>query len=369
MTKPRLVTAGAIGLVGCIVAAWFDRHALMLSWLAVAVTLAGVAAGALAVLMLTYLVRGPWTEGLHIPLVAASATLPVVGLLFIPVLLAIAWLYPWAGESVVEPGSFKAFYLAPGFFIARTVIYFVLWTALAVWARAAWRSPRRMIASASVGLILYALTASFAGIDWLESITPDFHSSLYGLLTITFQLLAGFSFVLIVALSRRHANTDSYGATLLALLLLWAYNHAMQYIIVWSGNLPRETVWYEAREHGVWLVVLWALIFLQFILPFFALLSSDVRNGRRALLVLAAGTLALRFVEACLLAMPEAGADSAMVLLALPAAALLAGAAWLRAFTVVYKRLLVSPHDRAPLERDFDAAGSPLPSASARAPR
>lgn len=369
MTRTRIIIASVVGLAGCLVVAWLDLHALMLSWLAVVVTLAGVAAGALAVLMLTYVVRGPWTEALHVPLVAASATLPVVGLLFVPVLVALHWIYPWVGEGVVEPGSFKAFYLTPWFFIARTVFYFVAWTALAMWVRAAWGSPRRMIASASAGLIVYALTASFAGIDWLESLTPHFHSSLYGLLVITFQLLAGFSFVLVVALSRRHADTDSYGATLLALLLLWAYNHAMQYIIVWSGNLPRETVWYEAREHGIWYVVLWVLVFLQFILPFFALLMSGVRNGRRPLLTIAAATLALRFVEACLLAMPETGGGTPVVLLALPVALLLAGALWLSAFAALYKRALLSAHDRAPLERDFDAAGSPLPSAHTRASR
>lgn len=369
MTRARIISAAVVGLAGCLVAAWLDLHALMLSWLVVVATLAGIAAGALAVLMVTYLVRGPWTGALHIPLVAASATVPVAGLLFIPVLLAIPIIYPWVGKGVVEPGSFKAFYLMPWFFIARTVFYFVLWTGLALWVRAAWGSPRRMIASASAGLILYALTASFAGIDWMESITPDFHSSLYGLLTITFQLLAGFSFVLIIVLSRRRADTHSYGATLLAVLLLWAYNHAMQYIIVWSGNLPRETVWYEAREHGAWFVVFWALILLQFILPFFALLLSEVRNGRRALLVLAVGTLVLRLAEACLLAMPESGADSVVVLLALPAAVLLAGAVWLGSFAALYRRALLSPHDRQPLDHDFDAAGSPLPSARARPSR
>ncbi|AXK82290.1 hypothetical protein DW352_18235 [Pseudolabrys taiwanensis] len=358
----RLIIAGILGLAGCVVAAWLDVHALMLGWLCVAATLSGIAVGAMAVLMLTYLVRGPWTEGLHAPLVATSMTIPAVAVLFVPVLVGVPWLYPWVGKGVVDPGSFKAIYLTPWFFIARTVFYFGVWTVLSWWTRAAWGSPRRMVASAAAGLIIYALTASFAGIDWLETLTPEFHSSLYGLLVLTFQLLAGYAFVLVIGLSRRRAETDSYGATLLAVLLLWAYNHAMQYIIVWSGNLPRETVWYEAREHGVWGAVLWTLIFLQFILPFFALLTGKVRNARRPLLVIASATVGLRLVEACVLALPETAGGRAVILLAVPASLLLAGALWLGAFAGLYRRVLVSAHDRQTLENDFDAAGSPLPS-------
>src|SRR5262249_37384252 len=156
--------------------------------------------------------------------------------------------------------GFKAFYLAPWFFVLRTIIYFAIWTVLAIWVRNSWADPRRMIVSASTGLIIYALTASFAGIDWLESLTPDFHSSLYGLLFLTFQLLAGLAFALAVALARLGAPTFQYGAILLSVLLLWAYIHAMQYIIIWSGNIPDEVIWYANRERGLWGVMLWVLI-------------------------------------------------------------------------------------------------------------
>src|SRR4029078_2741138 len=93
-------------------------------------------------------------------------------------------------------------WLAPGFFIIRTVLYFALWTVLAIWIRRAWAEPRRMVATASAGLIRYALSASFAGVDWLESLTQEFPSSIYGLLFLTFQLLAGLSLALTFLLWR-----------------------------------------------------------------------------------------------------------------------------------------------------------------------
>ena len=55
------------------------------------------------------------------------------------------------------------------------------------------------------------------------------------------------------------ARTDvpsGYGGLLLATLLLWAYMHAMQYIIIWAGNIPSEVTWYMRRESGGWAFVL-----------------------------------------------------------------------------------------------------------------
>lgn len=359
------VAVAVVGALACVAGFMIEPAALMLGWLAAVFTLTAIAAGAMAVLMFTYVVRGEWTDGLHRPLTAAALTLPVAAFLLVPVLLGMSVLYPWATHAVGEPGAFKDVWLSPWFFMLRTIVYFAVWTALAVWLRAAWRRPPQMMASACAGLILYAVTASFAGIDWLESLTPEFHSSVYGLMVLTFQLLAGFAFALLIALRRPGAPTGNYGAILLSVLMLWAYNQAMQYIIVWAGNIPEEVTWYVSREHGVWGALFWLMIVVQFILPFFALLSSRVRNGRGALLTMAGVTLVMRFVETVVLTMPDRGEGLRGLWLAAPAAILLAGALWWLAFAAIDRRLARSPRDLKPLEEDaFDASGSPLPRGS-----
>jgi hypothetical protein len=369
MTSARssrlVVMIGLFGLAVTVACLWFDAHAVLAIYLATVVAVSAVAIGAIGVLMLTYLVRGNWTEGLHVPLTAAALMTPAVGLLFIPVLIGIPWLYPWAQQAAGEPGAFKTIWLTPWFFIARTVLYFVIWTALIVWLRRAWADPRRMVVSASAGLIVYALTASFAGIDWLQSLTPEFHSSIYGLLFLTFHLLAGFAFALTIALPRLGAPTFRYGAILLSALLLWAYNHAMQYIIIWSGNIPEEVVWYLRRETGGWGFVMWGLVGLQFIVPFFAMLLDRVRNARRPLLAIAALTVALRFVEAYLLALP--GIETGHVLwLAIPGTIALCGALWWLVFTFAFAHVQWAAADLRSLPDAFDASGSPRPAAVPR---
>jgi hypothetical protein len=278
----------------------------------------------MAVLLVTYLVRGEWSNGLHQPLAAASLVMPVAGLMFVPVLAGMPWLYPWVASR--PDGTFKAIYLAPWFFVLRSMLYFAVWWLVALRARRAWGDIAQMVRVASIGLILYALTGSLAAVDWIESLDPAFHSSIYGLLVMTFQVLAGLSFgiAMAVAASPRARDLPAYGPLLLSTLLLWAYMHAMQYIIIWAGNIPEEVLWYIRRSSGGWAVVLWGLIGFQFLLPFFAMLLDRVRNRPFPLLIIAGGTLALRFVESCLLVLPAAQARGAVLWLAIPSAVALA---------------------------------------------
>jgi hypothetical protein len=347
--RARLLPVLALaGLIGSVIALLIDPHDTLAAWLAAAVAVASVPIGALMVLMMTYLIPGRWTKQMHVPLVAAALTMPVAGLLLLPVLIGLPWLYPWVQTP---QHGFKAVYLSGGFFVLRTVAYFVIWTALAWWVRRAWGSPAAMVRAGSAGLIVWALTVSLAGVDWIESLNPEFHSSIYGLIFLTFQVLAGLAYgIAMTALAHpRSRAVSGYGALLLSALLLWAYMHAMQYIIIWSGNIPNEVTWYLRRETGAWMFVLWGLILLQVVVPFFALLSGDVRNRPRPLLLICCATLALRAIESLLLVLPSAAADGAVLWLAVPAtlAAVVGLLGWSLRFTLA--RLEQSAADRRPL--------------------
>ena len=159
--RRALPALALVGIVGAAVALMFDAHDTLAAWLAAAVAASAVPVGALLVLMFTYLTRGTWTNEMHVPLTAAALTIPVAGLLFLPVLAGLPWLYPWVDAPPEQ--AFKAVYLAPWFFVLRTILYFVVWTVLAFWARRAWGDIDRMTRAASAGLIVYALTASLAG--------------------------------------------------------------------------------------------------------------------------------------------------------------------------------------------------------------
>jgi hypothetical protein len=336
-----LVIAALLGALGCGAGLVLDPRTLLASYLAAAVAVSSVPLGALGVLMIAYLVRARWTGDLYAPLAAAALTLPLAGLLFLPVLIGMATLYPWVSEPA-HGNPFQSYFLVPWFFGLRAVAYFVVCSVLAAWVVRSYNNDLAMKRSASAGLIVYALVVSIAGIDWLESITPDFHSSIYGLLFLVFVILSGYAFGMLSVLAAKHhrAPLSAYAGILLSTLLLWTYNHAMQYIIIWAGNLPDEMAWYVERLRGGWGIALWGLYVFQFILPFFALLSRRVREHRNPLLVLAAATLALRFLEAIVLVIPAVPIQPWLLLLDLPAAIVLTSALWLMALAAPLPRLL-----------------------------
>jgi len=281
--------------------------------------------------MTSYLVRRAWTETLHVIMVSATSVLPILAVVLLPVLIGLKELYPAAVPGHALP-AFKAVYLAPWFFVLRTAIYFVVLCAVAHWQRMAWGDSDRMRRSASVGLIIWALLVSLAGVDWVESLEPDFHSSEYGLLYLCFALVDGTAFAILMGLAsgRRIGATRGYSALLLSVLLLWTYVHAMQYIVIWAGNIPDEAVWYIKRSSDGWQFVLAVVALGQFVFPFFALLNSRIRSSRSWLLALCALTLVMRCWEASILILPAIEHISPLIVtLTLPASlALVAISLW-----------------------------------------
>jgi len=326
--------AAVIGIAGLAAGLLVDPRTAFASYLVAWIVVSAISTGALAVLFTSYLVRAGWTPDLHDLLSSAALTVPVTAVLFIPVVAGLGHLYPWAwGESALT--GFKAAYLTPWFFVLRSIAYFGIWTALAFWGARAYGDDIAMKRVASAGLIVWALSASWAGIDWLESLEPEFHSSIYGLLMIGFQLLAGLGFAiaaLLLCRGARQMSNAAYAGTLLSVLLLWAYLHAMQYIIIWTGNIPDEVTWYLKRLEGGWAIALWALFIIQFIVPFFVLLSERMRGSTKALLWLAGTTIAMRYLEAAVLILPPLKLVYPALWLDLPAAVLATGAVWLLAW-------------------------------------
>lgn len=319
----RWIICGAAALICLCFGAVLDSHTALAAYLVSWITVVSIPIGALIILPTTYLVRRAWTNDLQDILVATTATLPLCGLLFAPVLLGQSVLYPVAAGASVP--AFKAAYLAPWPFAIRTIAYFVIWSILAAWLAASRQNHARATRAASVTLIVAALTVSLAGIDWLESLSREFHSSIYGLLFLSYTLMSSLAFVLGFGLlsPQRIRSTRGYGALLFSVLLLWAYLHAMQYIVIWAGNIPDEVTWYLDRTQDGWQYGVLLLAFGQFVIPFLLLLLARGRRDRRSLLILCAVTLGMRAVESAVLAFPELDSLNPMLLLVNFVAALL----------------------------------------------
>ncbi len=365
--------AWMVGLVAAALAAagfLLDSGQFYRSYLVAWLLWAGVALGCLAVMLLHHLTRGAWGLVVRRVLEAAAGTMPVLALLFVPLLLGLGELYLWARPEQVAADELlrqKAAYLNPAGFIGRAVVYLGIWSffALAL-ARLSRRQDetgerglfRRMRVLAAVGLPVYCLLATFASVDWLMSLDPHWYSSIFGVYFVGGHGVSAFAFLIPVALllSRREPMSGvfqprhfhDYGKLLLAFVMLWTYFALSQLLIIWSGHLPEEIPWYLARLRGGWQWVALALAGFHFALPFVLLLSRDLKRDARRLAAVAVLLLAMRWVDLYWLAAPsfghgEHGAHGPLPHWLDPVTAVAVGGVWLAVFAGRLRRSPLLP--------------------------
>ncbi len=303
------ITGGA-GLVvlaiAAIVAPWSFPHA----WLAALYCWLAWPLGSLALLLIHALTGGKWGWAIRPQLIAGLATLPLVLAFALPLLFVLASLYPWA-QAAIQPHLPNGFYLNLPFFAVRGIVYLIVWLGLGgavLWGLGRQPSPLRTLAPP--GLILLALSFTFAAIDLTLSLQPAFKSSVYGMLAGTEAVLFALSIavlgVTLIEASRADARED-LGKLMLSLVILWAYLDFMQVLIVWQSDLPDEAAWYAARVSHGWEYVAGAVALLHFVLPFFLLLWPQVQRSRGALRVIAAALVVAEVLRSWWLVLPAAG--------------------------------------------------------------
>jgi hypothetical protein len=349
LARIRLVSLG-VGVIGLALAAlgWLlDPASFFAGYLAAYLLWSGVALGCLGTALLQQVTGGLWGLAVRRIAEAGACTLPLVAVLFVPLLLGLTVLYPWTRpEEIAASASLqqKTAYLNVPFFIGRTVTYFVCWLSLArLLDRWSAREDRGADPAATSrlrrlgvgGLIALGLSVAFSMIDWMMSLEPEWYSTIYPSMVATGSLLGAFAFLILVVLflaPRSELRTlvtprvrNDLGSLLLAFLMLWAYQQYSQYLLIWSGNLQEEVTWYLRRQDGIWGWAALAIIALGFFAPFFLLIFREIKRSARALGAVAVLVLAMRAVEVIWLVGPGPGPGATWVWDAIAAMAGLGG--------------------------------------------
>jgi hypothetical protein len=313
------LTVGLVGFALCLVGWVTNADQFFRSYLLGYLFWIGLALGCLPLMMIHHLTGGAWGLVIRRPLEAASRTLPLMIVLFLPVLLGVHSLYLWSRPDAVAADELlqhKAPYLNLTFWLVRTALYFAVWLALALrfshWSREQDRTgdvrlARKMQLLSGPGIVFYFLAITFASIDWVMSLDPHWVSSIFGPLVAAGQVLNTFAFVIVaLALLSDHAPIAAVirpsmfhdlGKLLLAFVMVWAYFSFSQFLIIWAGNLPEEIRWYLERSNGGWTALGIFIIVFHFFVPFLLLLSRDLKRQGRMLAIVASGIIVMRFVD------------------------------------------------------------------------
>ena len=321
----RALIAGGIGIAASAAGFVLAPGHFFRAWLIAFMLFLGIALGSMALMMIQHLSGGSWGIFRRI-FEASSRTIPLLGLLFLPVLLGMHELYPWTHPDLVAEDQIlqhKAPYLNTTFFIIRALLYFVAWSALAmILNRLSLRQdsgdvsvniPIQRLSGA--GLVIYALTVTFAGIDWIMSLNPHWFSTLFGFLIMGGQGLAALCFTVIVAtmlwpkepttswLKPNHIH--DLGKLMFAFVMLWAYFNFSQYLLIYAANLVEEVPYMLTRTSHGWQYLAIFLAAFHFAVPWLLLLSRDRKRNPRRLALVAAWLLFVRWADLFMMISPE----------------------------------------------------------------
>ncbi|MCA9154312.1 MAG: hypothetical protein KDA38_05970 [Planctomycetales bacterium] len=272
--------------------------------------------GLLGLSLLYQMVGGRWGHASRPFFNSGVALLPAVSLAYLPLAFGLHDLYVWTAVGFFEdiPHSHnRAWYLRTPFFLGRTTSYLAITSILgAVVSRRTLR-PIETVSHTTrprlggLAAVIVAMVVSFAAFDWLMSLEPEWYSTMYGFLMATGGLLTGLCVVaaslaitvraLSIAPQRIGTPLHDVGKLLLAFLMLWTYVAFSQYLIIYSGNLPTETIYYKHRLTGGWQWLAVILVAFHFALPFGALLSRRAKMNCMSLGVIAIGIAAIHVVE------------------------------------------------------------------------
>jgi hypothetical protein len=322
---------GGVGLVALVIAyvlGGSDHHGeqFYFSYLTAYMYGLSIALGGLFFVIVQFLVRAGWSVVVRRVAENVMGTLPLFALLFIPVYLGLHHTHHhWWGHDVSHDPILagKTPYLNQPFFTVRAVFYLVVWSALSLtfwrWSTSQDKSgdhdlTRRLQWWSAPALILFAVTLTFAAVDWMKSMEPHWFSTMWGVYYFAGCVVSIFASLslLVLWLQRdgfikdiiNEEHRHDLGKLLFGFIVFWSYIAFSQFFLIWYANLPEETIWFEHRSTHGWENIAALLIVGHFFIPFFFLLPRAMKRNPVTLSLGALWVLFIHYMDLYFVVMP-----------------------------------------------------------------
>ena len=219
----------------------------------------------------------------------------------------------------------KSAYLNKNFFYIRALLYFLIWTVLAVRIfgdsarQDSSKDPKETLkaqAFAPPATFLFALSLTFAVFDWVMSLEPSWFSTIFGVYYFATGVVSSLAVIILVTMALKNSGPlrgavtpehfHDLGKLMFGFNVFWAYIGFSQFMLIWYAALPEETTWYHNRwDFGPWAKVSMAILFGHFVLPFFWLISRNFKRNLGRLQIGAAILLCAHVVDIYWFVMPN----------------------------------------------------------------
>jgi hypothetical protein len=316
---------GIVGLVLSFVGAYLSPVQFSFSWLFAFAYFFTLCVGCLFWTIVHHVTDAEWSVVVRRQLENIASLLPLMAVFFLPVLIWRKNLYQWMN---VPPGTDPALdakhaYLNVGFFLVRSILYFVILAGAAfLLRRFSTRQDRdgnpqftiKMRKVAFPALVLFAMSLSFAAFDWFMGLNYHWFSTMWGVYIFAGMAGSSMSLLVLVITALRRAGylkdvvtMEHYhimGKWMLAFTVFWAYIGFSQYMLYWYANIPEETQYFITRNTESWNVLSTFLVIGRFFIPFAILLLRSVKKKSTTLCAIASWILLMQLLDIYIIILP-----------------------------------------------------------------
>ena len=230
---------------------------------------------------------------------AMMAYIPFAAVFFLLLYFGMHDIYHWShtGAVAIDPLlQHKSAFLNVPFFFFRIIVFFALWIIFTRILRKYSLKEDTFDPTNEDGIMalfgkselyskififIFAITFSLAAFDWIMSIDVHWYSTIFALKNLVAAFLHGVSIMALIVfilykrgyfpfLNKYHLHDFARYSFMLS--IVWGYFWFAQFMIIWYGNIPEETVYYYVRWHEGWKVMFFLEIGLNWAIPFLMLL-------------------------------------------------------------------------------------------------
>lgn len=252
-----------------------------------------------------------------------TAFLPYGFVLMLLLYFGMEDIYSWAGY---KSGDFvldiKKPWLNVPFFFVRMIIYFTGWIALtwmmkknseALGSSSDIKFHNRRKILAGVFLTFYGITVSSSSWDWIMSLDPHWDSTVFGWYVFIGMFVTALTVIILITwfLRRqgymkflRKDHVHDLAVLLFSFSIFWTYLWFAQYLLIWYGHIPQETIYYIPRvnEYRPYFFINLAI---NFVVPFFGLIRLRSKENLGWLAIVAVIVLIGHWIDYWLMIIPS----------------------------------------------------------------
>jgi len=319
-----------VGIVGLVLSFIFfrkDHHHFMYSYMVAFSFFMTLTLGNLFFVLIQHLTRAGWSVVVRRLPEVIMKNMFLMAIFFIPILFGIHDLYHWSHQDAVLADELlqgKAPYLNTPFFIVRGFLFFAVW----IWLVNKFYNSSvlqdktgdssitlYLQKTATYGMLIFALSQTFALIDWIMSITPHWYSTIFGIYMFAGSIVVALAVMSLLFMILRAngflkgiVTTEHFhdiGKLLYGFNVFWSYIAFSQYFLIWYANIPEETVWYAEHFNGSWNTVAIILAIGHFGVPFVLFMSRHAKRNLKFHAIMAVWLILMHALDLYWLVMPN----------------------------------------------------------------